>query len=103
MVKSLQDWCLACIAVHIASYNRLGNFLSLRHKELLLERMCWHGQLLPKNTPSVIYNLFSHTLQRINLSYSTQVDDKILELLGMSGCKPKFVTIHDCPEVTGMM
>lgn len=102
MVKTLQDFCLACIARHISYYGRLGNFLSLRHKEVLLERMCWHGQLTPGNTPSVLYHLFSHTLERVNLSYSNQVDDKMLELLGKSGCKPSSLTIRDCPNVTGL-
>lgn len=101
MVKSLQDFCLACIARHISYYSRLGNFLSLRHKEVLLERMCWHEQLTPANTPSVLYHLFSHTLKRVNLSYSEQVDDKMLELLGKSGCKPSSLTIQECPNVTG--
>lgn len=100
MVKKLQDFCLACIARNISSYNRLGNYLSLRHKEVLLERMCWHNLLTSSNTPSILYNLFSHTLQRVNLSYSQQVDDKILGLLGESGCLLTSITIQDCPHVT---
>ena len=102
MVKTLQDFCLACIARNITFYGRLGNFLSLRHKEVLLERMCWHEQLTQTSTPSVVYHLFSHTLNRVNLSYSDQVDDKILELLGKSGCKPSSFTILACPNVTGL-
>lgn len=102
MVKTLQDFCLVCIARNITFYGRLGNFLSLRHKEVLLERMCWHEQLTPTSTPSVVYHLFSHTLNRVNLSYSDQVDDKILELLGKSGCKPSSFTILACPNVTGL-
>lgn len=43
MVKTLQDLCLFCVARHIADINRLGNYLSHRHKEMLIERMCWHG------------------------------------------------------------
>lgn len=100
MVKSLQDCCLACIARNISSYNRLGSYLSLRHKEILLERICWHKLLTTANTPSILYNLFSHTLQRVNLSYSEQVDDRILGLLGQSGCLLKSIVIHDCPHVT---
>lgn len=100
MVKSLQDFCLACIARNISNYNRLGNFLSLRHKEVLLERICWHRLLTAVNTPSIIYNLFSHTLQRVNLSYSDQVDDKILSLLGESGCLLTSIVVHECPHVT---
>ena len=102
MVKTLQDCCLACIAEHITYYGRLGNFLSLRHKEVLLERMCWHEQLTPGNTHAVLYHLFSHTLKRVNLSYSERVDDKMLELLGKSGCKPSSLTILGCPNVTGV-
>lgn len=100
MVKTLQDCCLACIARNISSYNRLGSYLSLRHKEILLERICWHRLLTAVNTPSILYNLFSHTLQRVNLSYSDQVDDKILSLLGESGCLLTSIVIHDCPQIT---
>ncbi len=101
MVKSLEDYCLACIARHITTFNRLGDHLSLRHKEVLLERMCWHQQLTPEVTPSIFYNLFSHTLLRVNLSYSPQVTDRTLELLGNSGCLPTSITLNDCPNVTG--
>lgn len=100
MVKTLQDCCLACIARNISSYNRLGNYLSLRHKEILLERICWHNLLTDSNTPSILYNLFSHTLQRVNLSFSEQVDDKILGLLGESGCLLTSITLQGCPHVT---
>ena len=102
MVKTLQDCCLACIARHISSYNRLGTFLSRLHKESLLERMCWHGQLTPERSPSVSYHLFSHVLKRVNLSYSTQVDDKTLDVLARSDCLPTSITVKDCPNVTGM-
>lgn len=100
MVKTLHDCCLACIAKNISSFNRLGTYLSLRHKEILLERICWHHLLSVTNTPSIIYNLFSHPLQRVNLSYCEQVDDKILGLLGESGCLLNSLTIHDCRNVT---
>lgn len=100
MVKTLQDCCMACIARNISSYSRLGSYLSLRHKEVLLERICWHNLLTDSNTPSILYNLFSHTLQRVNLSHSDQVDDKILGLLGESGCLLASVTIQACPQVT---
>lgn len=100
MVKTLQDCCLACIARNISSYNRLGSYLCLRHKEVLLERICWHKLLTVANTPAILYNVFSHTLLRVNLSYSDQVDDKILSLLGESGCLLKSIVIQDCPRVT---
>ena len=100
MVKTLHDCCLACIARNISSYNRLGNYLSLRHKEILLERMCWHNLLTSANTPSILYHLFSHTLQRVNLSYSEQVNDKMLGLLGDSGCLLSSIIIQDCPQVS---
>ncbi len=73
MVKTLQEWCLMCIARHISTYSCLGSFLSRRHKELLLERMVWHELLTPANLPSVSYHLFSRNLQRVNLSHSSQV------------------------------
>lgn len=101
MVKTLQECCLACIARHIASINRLGNYLSLKHKQMLLERMCWHELLTPENLPSVSYHLFSPTLQRINLSHCSQLDDQALDVLAKSGCLPTAVTIQDCPKVTG--
>lgn len=100
MVKKLQDCCLACIARNISSFNRLGSYLSHRHKEILLERICWHNLLLPSNTPSILYNLFSHSLTRVNLSYSEQVDDKILSLLGQTGCLLTSISIQDCPNVS---
>lgn len=102
MVKTLQDCCLACIARHISSYNRLGTFLSRLHKESLLERMCWHGQLTPERSPFVSYHVFSHVLKRVNLSYSTQVNDKTLDVLARSDCLPTSITVSDCPNVTGM-
>lgn len=100
MVKTLQDCCLACIARNISHYSRLGNYLSLRHKQVLLERICWHSLLTESNTPSILYHLFSHTLQRVNLSYSDQVDDKVLGLLGESGCLLSSITLQGCPRVT---
>jgi len=99
-VKSLHDCCLACIARHISHFNRLGSCLSLRHKEILLERICWHNLLTEANTNSIIYNLFSHTLRRVNLSYSDQVNDKILELLGETGCLLSSITIQECPNIS---
>jgi len=102
MVKTLQDCCLACIARHFSSYNRLGTFLSRNHKESLLERMCWHEQLTPDRSPAVSYHLFSDVLKRVNLSYSSQVDDKMLETLARSGCLPTSLTINDCRNVTGV-
>lgn len=101
MVKSLEDYCLACIARHFTTYSRLGNYLSLRHKEVLLERMCWHEQLTLENNPSIFYNLFSHTLLRVNLSFSSQITDNALELLGNSGCLPTKIILNQCPSVTG--
>ena len=100
MVKSLRDCCLACIAKNISTISRLGTFLSVRDKEILLERLCWHGLLTPQSIPYVTYHLFSGTLQRINLSYCNQVDDKLLEVLSQSGSRPTRVTIQDCPSVT---
>ena len=100
MVKKLRDCCLSCIAKNITSYNRLGNYLSVRHKEVLLERMCWHKLLLPSNAASILYHLISHTLQRVNLSYCDQVNDSILGLLGDSGCLLTYLTIQSCPNVT---
>lgn len=100
-MKTLQDCCLACIAHHFSSYQRLGNYLSSHHKEILLERMCSRGLFTKTNLPSISYTLFSHTLQRISLCFSTQVDDKCLELLGGSGVLPTSITIQRCPNVTG--
>lgn len=100
MVKTLQDCCLACIAKHISSYSRLGSCLSLRHKEVLLERICWHELLTVINTPSIIYHLVSHNLQRVHLSYSDQVNDKMLGLLGDSTCLLHSIVINSCRQVT---
>ncbi|KAL5471170.1 hypothetical protein EMCRGX_G029257 [Ephydatia muelleri] len=100
MVKTLRDCCLASIARNISTISRLGTFLSVRDKEILLERLCWHGLLTTQSIPYVTYHLFSDTLQRVNLSYCNQVDDKLLEVLSQSGCRPKHVTVHDCPNVT---
>lgn len=100
MVKSLQDICLGCIARSVSSFNRLGTYLSHRHKEVLLERMCWHGLLSPEDTPNILYHLFSHSVQRVNLSFSSQINDRTLDLLGRSGCLLSSLTIHDCPNVT---
>ena len=99
-MKSLQDLCLSCIAKNIASYNRLGSYLCTRHKAILLERVCWHNLLQPTDTSFILYHLISHTLQRINLSYSNQVTDNILNLLGQSGCLLTSLTIQCCPNVT---
>ena len=100
MVKTLRDCCLAWIARNISTISRLGTFLSVRDKEILLERLCWHGLLTTQSIPYVTYHLFSDTLQRVNLSYCNQVDDKLLEVLSQSGCRPTHVTIHECPSVT---
>ena len=103
MVKTLRDCCLASIARNISTISRLGTFLSVRDKEILLERLCWHGLLTTQSIPYVTYHLFSDTLQRINLSYCNQVDDKLLEVLSQSGCRPQHVTVHDCPNVTSKL
>ena len=101
MAKTLHDCCLACIARNFSSYQRLGNYLSSLHKEILLERMCNHGLFTKPNMPAISYTLFSHTLQRISLCFSSQVDDKCLDLLGGSGCLPTSITIQKCSKVTG--
>ncbi len=62
--------------------------------------MCWHKLLLRSNTSSILYHLISHQLQRVNLSYSDQVNDSILSLLGDSGCLLSYLTIQSCPRVT---
>ncbi len=100
MVKTLHDCCLACIARNISSYNRLGSCLSLRHKEILLERICWHNLLTVTSKNSIVYNLISSTLQRVNLSFSEQVNDDILGRLGESGCLLSSLVIQDCPHVS---
>ena len=102
-MKTLEDLCLAFIARHFSTYQRLGNSLSSHHKEMLLERMCIHGQLTKSSLPSVSYALFSHTLQRISLCFSSQLDDRCLELLGASGVLPTSVTIQKCPNITGKL
>ena len=101
MVKTLEEICLSCVARHIAGINRLGNQISRRHKELLIERMCCHDLFTPELLPSISYHLFSDTLQRVNLSHSQQVEDRTLEVLATCGCHPVSITIHNCQKVTG--
>jgi hypothetical protein len=62
--------------------------------------MCNHGLFTKLNMPSISYTLFSHTLRKISLCFSSQVDDKCLELLGGSGVLPTSITIQKCPNVT---
>lgn len=102
MVKTLEDICLACVARHVANINRLGSQLSRRHKEVLIQRMCCHNLFTPDLLPSISYHLFSDVLQRVNFSYSQQVDDRTLEVLATCGCHPNSLTIHNCQKVTGM-
>lgn len=102
MVKTLQDICLACVARHITDITRLGSQLSRRYKEILIERMCCHDLFTPNLLPSISYHLFSDTLQRVNLSHSQQVDDRMLEVLATCGCHPIAITVHRCQKVTGM-
>lgn len=101
MVKSLVDACLLKIEEHISYFNRLGRELSRKHKEILIERLCWHRRLTPRNVSTVARHLFVPALLRLNLSHSDQVDDKLLEEAAECGCYPEYITIRNCPKVTG--
>lgn len=101
MVKSLIDACLLKIEENVTSFKRLGRKLSRKHKEVLIERLCWHRRLTPHNLSAVTRHLFVPALLRLNLSYSDQVDDKLLEDLAECGCYPEYITIRNCPRVTG--
>ena len=118
-MKSLEELCLSLISRSITDFSsRLGTHLSLRHKEMLLERLSWHGigskkyiaiislflglfsfQLLP----TISYHLFSSSLQHINLSHSDQINDKSLELLGLSRCQPLSFSLTKCINITGII
>lgn len=100
MVRSLVDLCLFKIERNISGYVRLGRKLSPRHKEILIERLCWHRSLVPQDLPAITYNLFAPNLMRINFSFSDQVNDRLLQLLADSGCYPEYITINNCPKVT---
>ena len=101
MVKSLVDACLLKIEENISSVKRLGRKLSRKHKEILIERLCWHRRFTPHNVSAIVRHLFVPGLLRLNLSHSDQVDDKLLEMLAECGCYPEYITIRNCPKVTG--
>ena len=101
MVKSLVDACLLKIEENISYFNRLGRELSRKHKEILIERLCWHRRLTPHNVSTVAQHLFVPALLRLNFSHSDQVDDKLLEEVAECGCYPEYITIRNCPKVTG--
>lgn len=120
-MKSLEELCLTLISRNISDFSsRLGPHLSTKHKEMILERLSWHGKtrltsscvvnllLLAVLTglfsqqllPIISYQLFSSSLQRITLTDSEQINDSTLELLGVSRCQPVSFTLHKCPLVT---
>lgn len=101
MVKSLVDACLLRIEEDIPAFKLLGRKLSRIHKEILIERLCWHRRFTPHNISAIVQHLFVPGLLRLNLSHSEQVDDKLLEELADCGCYPEYITIQNCPKVTG--
>ena len=101
MVKSLVDACLLKIEENFPALKRPRWKLSRKHKEMLIERLCWHHRFTPHNVSAIVQHLFVPDLLRLNLSHSDLVDDKVLEELADSGCYPEYITIQNCPKVTG--
>lgn len=100
-MKSLEELCLTLISRNISDFSsRLGPHLSTKHKEMILERLSWHGLFSQQLLPIISYQLFSSSLQRITLTDSEQINDSTLELLGVSRCQPVSFTLHKCPLVT---
>ena len=56
MGKSLEELCLTFVSRNIKSFPRLGVRLSARHKAMLLERMCSHGERVEE--PIVFFFFF---------------------------------------------
>ncbi len=101
-MKKLKDTCLQCIGANLDSINGTGRYLAPIHKEILLERLVFHDMLTPDYLPYVTYNLFSPLLRRVNLYKCAQVTDNFLRQLRSCKFKLESLTIHGCPNVSGI-
>ena len=101
MSKSLVDLCKFCIANNLENINRIGSFLCKNDNELLLELLCDHDMLTANKMPYITNHLLTSRIQNIDFSYSSQVDDTLLQKIALSGCRLKSFILKDCPQVSG--
>ena len=102
MSKSLVDLCKFCIANNLENINRVGSFLCKNDNELLLELLCDHDMFTANRMPFITNQLLTSRLENIAFSYSSQVDDALLQRVALSGCKLKSFSLKDCPQVSGL-
>lgn len=100
MVWKLNDLCLHCVQKHLACYPNLGSSLPNYYKERLIERLACHDLIFPDNLSHISKNLFVSSLRHINLQCCDQVTDKVLHLLGNSGCQLEVLILNRLKNVT---
>jgi len=102
MVKSLQEICLGKIALWSDALDTktFSKGLTRHARETLLNHMCCHQQIEPASLPFVKAVILKHPLRRIELHYSSYVNDHILECIAKSSQALEHVSILSCKNVT---
>ena len=103
MVKSLLNLCISKIALHTEQFN-IGSFdtkLTRQNREQLLRHMSCHQQIVPSSLTFVASVLAGRSLRRVELHYSSYVNDHLLECIAESSSLLEHLSIMNCKNVTG--
>ena len=101
MVKQLKDVCLTKIQHSLDKLQNVGDRIPNVYKEVLLERLAWHELFTENYIPHIAKILFSPSLTKVNFYKCEQIDDRVLSLLGSTGCKLESIKVNACTSITG--
>ncbi|KAH3706662.1 F-box/LRR-repeat protein 2-like [Dreissena polymorpha] len=100
MVKQLKDVCLTKIQHSLDKLQNVGDRIPTVYKEVLLERLAWHKLFTENYIPYIAKTILSPSLTKVNFYKCEQIDDRVLSLLGSTGCKLESIKLNACPSIT---
>lgn len=99
-MKSLEDSCIHCIMNHVQDIPNIRGKLPRIYKELLLTRLSEHNLLTPNILGCVNRELCVNSLQHLQLSHCSQVNDQFLKSFANTQRQLKTILIEKC-DVSG--
>jgi len=103
MVKSLLNLCISKIALHPEQFyiKSFDTKLTRQNREQLLRHMSCHQQIVPSSLTFVTSVLAGKSLRRVELHYSSYVNDCLLECIAEKSSSIDHLSIVNCKNVTG--
>lgn len=95
-MKSLEDSCIHCIMNHVQDIPNIRGKLPRIYKELLLTRLSEHNLLTPNILGCVNRELCVNSLQHLQLSHCSQVNDQFLKSFANTQRQLKTILIEKC-------